>query len=255
MTRDETVVLMDAIKTMYPRFYEMSDDMDSVVDLWHDMLQDYPLNLALQAFRAFTSTDTKGFPPVIGQIIHEINEITQPAADIPSESEAWEQVKRAISNGLYHSRTEYDKLHPILRRVVGSPDAIWRWANMEEEFVDMNIRPMICRSYNQYAEKERADRLLPPSMQENVYALRDAAKPALSAPEPEPERQAIPEPQEPKKDGFSGPGFERFMEGMKELAEKMSMDKADREHIEIIDPDAERRSWTEERAREMGASI
>ena len=247
--------LMGVIKLGYPRFYEGFDDMDGAVDMWASMFIDYPYELVLEGYRRFANSDTKGFPPVIGQIMHEINEITQPAADIPSESEAWEQVKRAISNGLYHSRTEYDKLHPILRRVVGSPDAIWRWAGMEEEFVDMNIRPMICRSYNQYAEKERADRLLPPSMQENVYALRDAAKPALSAPEPEPERQAIPEPQEPKKDGFSGPGFERFMEGMKELAEKMSMDKADREHIEIIDPDAERRSWTEERAREMGASI
>ena len=248
--------LMGVIKLGYPRFYEGFDDMDGAVDMWASMFVDYPYELVLEGYRRFANSDTKGYPPVIGQIMHEINEIRQPAADIPSESEAWEQVKRAISNGLYHSRTEYDKLHPILRRVVGSPDAIWRWANMEEEFVDMNIRPMICRSYKQYADAETRDRLLPPSMQANVYALRDAAKPALNAPNYELPDDPPGEEQAPAKpEGFSGPGFEKFMAAMQELTAKHEMDKQDDENIDFSDPDAERRAWTEERAREMGASV
>ena len=247
---------MGMIKLGYPRFYEGVDDMDGVIDLWASMFVDYPVTLVMQAYQRFLNNDQKGYPPVIGQIMHEINEITQPAADIPYESEAWEQVKKAISNGLYHSKQEYEKLHPILRRVIGGPDAIWRWANMEEEFVDMNIRPMICRSYKQYADAEIRDRLLPPSMQANVYALRDAAKPALSAPMYDKPDDPPGEEQQPAKpDGFSGPGFERFMAKLKELTAKFEMDKQNDENIDLSDPDAEKRAWTEARAREMGAGV
>ena len=245
--------LMGVIKLGYPRFYEGFDDMSGAVDMWASMFVDYPYELVLEGYRRFANSDTKGYPPVVGQIMHEINEIRQPAADIPSEAEAWEQIKRAVSNGLYNAGKEFDKLHPILKRLVGGPDTIYRWANMDEESIDMNIRPMICRSYNQYAERERADRLLPPSMQKNVQALRDAARPAsLTAPVYERPDDPPGEEQQPAKpEAFSGPGFEKFMAGMKALAAQMAIDEAERWRIEITDPDAEARAWAEEKAREI----
>lgn len=221
MTRDETIMLLGAIRAGYPRFYDGVEDMDAIVDLWAGMFGDYPADLVMEAYRRFLTDDNKGFPPVIGQIMHQINEITQPAADVPSEAEAWEQVKRAVSNGLYNAGREFEKLHPILKRLVGGPDTLYRWALMEEETLDMNIRPMICRSYNQYAEQERADKLLPPSMQANVKALRDAARPALEEPKEEPLRI---ESREPEHKPTGGDGFERFMAALKGLAGTKSMD-------------------------------
>lgn len=254
MTRDETVVLMDAIKTMYPHFYEGSDDMDGVVDLWHDMLRDYSLTMTLQAFKWFTATDTKGFPPVIGQIIQGINEIASPRTDELSEGEVWGLVKKALCNGYYHSRQEFDKLPPLVQRAVGNAEMIYRWSMMDEEMVDNSIRGMVCRSYKALAEAQREKLALPPSLSARMEALKapDAAKPALTAPVYEtPDDPAGEEQQPAKPQGFSGPGFERFMAGVKALAAQMAIDEAERGRIEIADPDAEARAWTEERAREM----
>ena len=41
------------------------------------------------------------------------------------------------------------------------------------------------------------------------------------------------------------------MQGMKALAAQMAMKEAERGRIEITDPDAEARAWTEERVREI----
>ena len=248
------ILVFAEMRKTYPVYYKQlsRQEAENMVTAWADLFVDYPLDLIMGAAKQFMLHDTKGFPPVPGQVMAIVNDVLKPAADIPSESEAWEQVKRAISNGLYHSREEYDKLHPILRRVIGGPDAIWRWAGMEEEFVDMNIRPMICRSYKQYADAETRDRLLPPSMQANVYALRDAAKPALSAPKYElPDDPPGEEQQPAKPEGFSGPGFEKFLAAMRELTAKHEMERKQEETIDFSDPDAEKRAWTEARAREM----
>ena len=45
------------------------------------------------------------------------------------------------------------------------------------------------------------------------------------------------------------------MAAMKELTEKHEMDRQTDENIDFSDPDAEKRAWTEARAREMGVSV
>jgi hypothetical protein len=217
------LLVFGEMRKTYPVYYKQltRQEAENMVSVWADLFVDYPASLILAAAKQFMMNDTKGFPPVPGQIMAIVNATLKPASDVPSEAEAWEQIKRAVSNGLYNAGREFDKLHPILKRLVGGPDTLYRWALMEEETLDMNIRPMICRSYNQYAEQERADKLLPPSMQANVKALRDAARPALEEPHEEPLRIESREPERPQN---GGAGFERFMAALKGLAGTKSMD-------------------------------
>ena len=217
-----------------------------MVSVWADLFVDYPASLILAAAKQFMMNDTKGFPPVPGQIMAIVNATLKPASDVPSEAEAWEQVKRAVSNGLYNAGREFENLHPIRKRLVGGPDTIYRWALMDEEALDMNIRPMICRSYNQYAEQERADKLLPPSMQANVKALREAARPALEEPKEEPLRI---ESREPERQHTGGAGFERFMAALKGLAGTKSMDGEMSDDTRL--DDAEARAKTERMAQAL----
>ena len=223
MTRDETIMLLGAIRAGYPRFYDGVEDMDAIVDLWAGMFVDYPADLVMEAYRRFLTEDNKGFPPVIGQIMHQINDIVRPDADILTEAEAWTHVARAIGNSQYHAKEEFDKLPPLVQRIVGGPDRLHEWANYEdgEQSIAINVRPLICRSYAQIAEQERADKLLPPSMQANVKALREAARPALEEPHEEPLRIESREPERPQN---GGAGFERFMAALKGLAGTKSMD-------------------------------
>jgi len=223
VTREEMLLVFGEMRKTYPVYYKQltRQEAENMVSVWADLFVDYPASLILSAAKQFMMNDTKGFPPVPGQIMAIVNATLKPASDVPSEAEAWEQVKRAVSNSAYNAGKEFAKLHPILKRLVGGPDTLYRWALMDEEVLDMNIRPMICRSYNQYAEQERTDKLLPPSMQANVKALREAARPALEEPHEEPLRI---ESREPEHQQTGGAGFERFMAALKGMAGTKSMD-------------------------------
>jgi hypothetical protein len=59
---------MSAIKVAYPNYYKNQTEIDDAINLWAEMLaEDDPVYIA-KAVKEFIKTDTKGFPPVIGQI-------------------------------------------------------------------------------------------------------------------------------------------------------------------------------------------
>ena len=225
MTREEMLLVFGEMRKTYPVYYKQltRQEAENMVSVWADLFVDYPASLILAAAKQFMMNDTTGFPPVPGQIMAIVNEITRPDADILTEAEAWTHVARAIGNSQYHAKEEFDKLPPLVQRIVGGPDRLHEWANYEdgEQSIAMNVRPLICRSYAQIAEQERADKLLPPSMQANVKALREAARPALEEPHEEPLRI---ESREPEHQQTGGAGFERFMAALKGLAGTKSMD-------------------------------
>lgn len=161
MTRDEVTAILAVLKTAYPTFYKnMSDDeIEDVIDLWATMFADDEVRIVTEAVRAYIATDTKGFPPVIGQIKEKIQEITQPK--MMTEMEAWERVKRAIS--YYHATEAFANLPPILQKIVGSPNTLREWAVMDSETVNSVIQSNFMRSFKTVAEREREFAKLPES--------------------------------------------------------------------------------------------
>ncbi len=85
-----------------------------------------PIPPKIAAVKAFVATDTKGFPPSVGQIKQRLVQLKMP--DMPDEAEAWKQVWVAIQSSAYHSKEEFEKLHPIVQRVVGQPEMLKAWA-------------------------------------------------------------------------------------------------------------------------------
>ena len=53
-------------------------------------------------------TDTKGFPPTVGQI--RANVAGRRTVDLMGEGRAWELVYKALQNGYYGAEEEYNKL-------------------------------------------------------------------------------------------------------------------------------------------------
>ena len=89
MTRSETLAVMSILKAAYPGYYRdmKRQDAEAVVNLWAEMLADYPANLVAAAVKAHIAGDQKGFPPHIGAIIASIGEVSKPAE--LTEGEAW----------------------------------------------------------------------------------------------------------------------------------------------------------------------
>ena len=75
--------------------------------------------------------------------------------------EAWQLVNAATQRGIYHAKDEFDKLPPVVQRIVGSPNQLKEWAMMDAETVQSVIASNFQRSYTVRAEKEREYMALP----------------------------------------------------------------------------------------------
>ena len=171
MTREETLKIMAVLKAAYPGFYRgMSrEDAGAAVNLWNTMFDKEPYSLVSAGVMALIAADTKGFPPAIGQVKEYIHRLQNP--DEMTETEAWELVRKAVSRSGYYAKEEYEKLPPVLRRVVGSPSMLRDWAMADVEDFQTVIQSNFMRSYQARIKSAREFEALPSAVQEQLTAL------------------------------------------------------------------------------------
>ena len=181
MTRTETLAIMSVLKAAYPNFYKdmKRDEAEGIVGLWTDMFKDDPAEVVAMAVKAHIANDAKGFPPHIGAIKDAIVKLK--TSDELTEQEAWELVRRACSNSNYGAREEFDKLPPVVRRLVGSPNQLREWAMMDSDTLNSVVASNFQRSYKVRATKEREYLALPSDVRNAMDLLSGGMKmPELS---------------------------------------------------------------------------
>lgn len=176
MTRDETLDLLSVLKAAYPNFYRdmTRKDADHVIDLWSEMFKDEPVELVAMAVKRHIATDTKGFPPHIGAIKDAIVKIMQP--DEMTEMEAWGLVRNAIRAYSWDAKEEFDKLPPVLQRLVGSPTQLQEWAKMDADTVSSVVASNFQRSYKARAANEREYLALPADVKQTMTQIAASMK-------------------------------------------------------------------------------
>lgn len=155
MNRTETLAVMSILKAAYPAYYRdmKRQDAEAVVNLWAEMLAEYPANLVAAAVKYHIASDRKGFPPHIGAIIASIGEISRPAE--LSEGEAWALIAKALRNGGYGSEQEFSALPETLQRLVGHPSQLREWAMMDAGTVQTVVQSNFLRGYRARMESEK----------------------------------------------------------------------------------------------------
>lgn len=154
MDRAETLKIMAVLRGAYPNFYRgiSKVEAEDTVNLWLDIFGDYPYQLMAAAVKSFIEADEKGFPPVPGQISAKIRLITEPERQ--GESEAWSLVAAAVKNGLYGYREEFQKLPPIVQKIVGMPEQLRDWAMMESGTFHSVVASNFQRAYRTASARE-----------------------------------------------------------------------------------------------------
>ena len=66
---------MKVIRGFYPMYYRNDDTIQEAVALWAKILENEDFNYIQKGLYKFVKTDSKGFPPVPGQIITLSSEI------------------------------------------------------------------------------------------------------------------------------------------------------------------------------------
>lgn len=161
MDRAETIKILSVLRGAYPQFYRDTSrqEAERVVGLWENMFREDEYMLVAAAVKALIAGDTKGFPPVIGQVKEYIRRLTTP--EEMSEQEAWALVSKAIRNGLWGAQEEFAKLPEGIRRIVGSPNQLRDWAQMDADSVHSVIASNFQRSYRARTKSDREYAALP----------------------------------------------------------------------------------------------
>ena len=193
MTYDETLAIMSVLKAAYPAYYRGMNrqDAEAAVSLWAEMFKDEPAQIVGLAVKSLIATDTKGFPPHIGAVKAAIVKLTAP--DEMTEIEAWELISKATRNSTYNAQAEFEKLPPVIQRLVGNPMQLKEWAAMDTDTLHSVVASNFQRSYKARAAKEREFLALPSEIRQLSERLAAGmALPGLpSAEVSENERRAL----------------------------------------------------------------
>lgn len=174
MTKADAAKVLAMLRAAYPQHYRNANenDAEAAISLWAEMFSDFTVDAVGAAVMAFIAGDTKGFHPAIGQIRKLLTD--HPAEQEMSETEAAAMVLRATENSIYHCNEEFDKLPPILQKVVGNPAMLREWAQLDRSEVQTVVSSNIQRSFRAMKVREREDRMLPQQVKDALYGtVRD----------------------------------------------------------------------------------
>lgn len=161
MNRNDVIALMAVLKTAYPSYYKQvsRDEALAAINLWSEMFADDDPAIVSAATKALIASRTEGFPPTIGAVKAKMHDIANP--DAMTEDEAWRIIAKALRNGIYGSREEFDKLPAELRKIVHDPAQLKEWAKMDEETVQSVVVSNFRRSYRVTATRRKELDMLP----------------------------------------------------------------------------------------------
>ena len=199
MTRDETIELLMMVQAAFPNY--KPPDKTVAVNTWFLMLSDYPYQQVQMALKSYIATDTSGFAPSIGQIIDKMQMINSHAE--LNEMEAWSLVSKALRNGNYKSREEFEKLPDLVKEAVGSPENIHNWAQADIKSIESVIQSNFIKSYRLVVNRQKEMQKLPKEIKAMISGnktcdgkrIEKSQNTMLETKEdPEEERKCIPMP-------------------------------------------------------------
>lgn len=181
MTERKMAELITAMQAIYPdSFRDKSDELiRATIRTWAKIFADDDYEVVSAAIYAHMATSTDKWMPQPGIIKQRIVQIKTGLASELTAIEAWQLVSKATRNSGYHAKEEFDKLPPLVQRLVGSPNQLREWGMMEAETVESVVASNFQRSYNVRAIHEREQMALPSALKETLNKLSGSLSMAL----------------------------------------------------------------------------
>jgi hypothetical protein len=170
MNKQETLKILAIIKVTYPKFFisEYKTETKLQMEVWQEMFSDTPYQLVEQALKALICT--LKFPPTIADVKEKIALITQPRTI--TELEAWGVVRKAIS--YYDASKNFEKLPQILQKLVGSPNQLREWSQIDIDTLDSVTKSNFMRSYKVMVAQKKDYDSLPDSAKQLIKGLAES---------------------------------------------------------------------------------
>jgi hypothetical protein len=164
MTQEETIKVLSVIKAAYPQWARdlKPTDAKAMVNLWSDMLEDYPYNVVQVAIKKIIATNK--FPPSVAEVIEAINYIKTGGQSEMTEIEAWGLVRKAIKNSAYNAEEEFNKLPEKIQQAIGSHNILHNWSQESINGIETVIGSNFMRSYKATVARKKEEKQLPQSI-------------------------------------------------------------------------------------------
>lgn len=168
MTRSETTMILSVLKTSYPSFYRDigKNEMLNIVNLWEEMFANEEFKTVKIAVKSLIQT--LKYPPTIADVKEAIYKINNPQTyDV---MDLYSKLKKAISNGIYGSVEEFNKLPTMVQKFVGSPNQLRAWA-IDENFNDNVLRGQFAKQIEILQKREKEEYMMLPEVKESLNKI------------------------------------------------------------------------------------
>lgn len=172
MTKEQFKVLVKAMKAVYAD-KKFLPDYDAM-NVWYTLLCDLEYEDVSKAIQKHMMSST--FIPTVADIRTAASQF-KPSGEIRqmSELDAWDRVRKAISNSIYNAESEFSKLLPVIQKAVGSPHNLEEWATLDSDTVNSVIQSNFLRSYRAEVARETELQKLSPAVRDLIEKASTAA--------------------------------------------------------------------------------
>lgn len=173
MTREEFSVIAKGLKAIYtdPKFMPDKDSFD----IWYEALKDLEYRIASMATQAYIKIEK--FTPVPADIRRYAEQIQSPLTDDMSEIEAWSMVRKALNNGYYGAKEEFEKLPELIRETLGKYERLKEMSILDISQVETVEASNFMRSYRAKLEAKKRQRQLDKNLSSQIMEIRKAVTP------------------------------------------------------------------------------
>lgn len=168
MDRKETLKVLGTIKVAYPNSFSRMADMDfeTLINLWQMQFKDYDYKLVMSSIDVIIANDLNNFMPTIARVKEVCRNLS--GGNQMSELEAWQYIKKALSNSIYHAKEEFDELPSICQKLVGTPSQLREWAILDTTQVDTIVHSNFLKLFRSYNENKRQQEMIPSCAKERL---------------------------------------------------------------------------------------
>lgn len=163
MQREETKKILRIITVTYPAW--KMDITSDTVDTWNMFLEDYSYQEIAMALKAYVTASGSGYAPSVSQLIDYLHKIKEVNDESPMQ--AWEAVRKAISNSGYHAEEEFNKLPELTQKAIGSPSMLHQWA-VSESYNESVIQSNFLKSFSTLQERKKTFARMPIEVQQLI---------------------------------------------------------------------------------------
>lgn len=170
MTRETWGHIVVILKAVYTDQKFLPDK--EAVGVWYGLLKDIDDQAIEAAVSKYMMTGK--FPPTVAELRAMSGEMTGGRENLMTVGEAFSRYWKAVCNSTYHSEEEFEKLPEIIKKAVGSPEALKEVATRDDINFDVE-RSLFERRFTTVQNRARQDAQISPEVRGMIAAVIESS--------------------------------------------------------------------------------